>query len=145
MLSVDPARTVKTLLVQGEEEGQLVALVLRGDHQLNEIKAEKITGVASPLAMANDAEIKTALGAGTGSIGPQGLSIPVIADRSAAALRNFVAGANKDDFHTRNVNWERDARATAVEDIRDVVEGDASLLWSFVVLLVVLLLVRTAA
>lgn len=124
-LNVDAKRTVKTLIVKGSES-DLIALVLRGDHQLNTIKAEKINGVASPLTMANDAEIKTALGAGTGSIGPQGLSIPVIADRSAAALRNFIAGANKDDFHTRNLNWERDATATAIEDIRDVVEGDPS-------------------
>lgn len=124
-LDVTANRTVKTLIVKGSES-DLVALVLRGDHQLNAVKAEKIEGVASPLTMANDAEIKAALGAGTGSIGPQGLSIPVIADRSAAALRNFIAGANKDDFHTRNMNWERDATATAIEDIRDVVEGDPS-------------------
>jgi prolyl-tRNA synthetase len=76
--------------------------------------------------MANDAEIKAEIDASTGSIGPQGLSMPIIADRSAAALRNFIAGANKNDFHTRNLNWERDARATAIEDIRDVVEGDPS-------------------
>ncbi|MDA0273008.1 MAG: proline--tRNA ligase [Proteobacteria bacterium] len=124
-LDVSANRTVKTLIVKGSES-DLIALVLRGDHQLNAIKAEKIEGVASPLTMASEAEIKTALGAGTGSIGPQGLSIPVIADRSAAALRNFIAGANKDDFHTRNVNWERDASANAIEDIRNVVEGDPS-------------------
>jgi prolyl-tRNA synthetase len=124
-LDVAANRTVKTLIVKGSES-DLIALVLRGDHQLNAIKAEKIEGVASPLTMASEAEIKTALGAGTGSIGPQGLSIPVIADRSAAALRNFIAGANKDDFHTRNVNWERDASANAIEDIRNVVEGDPS-------------------
>ena len=124
-LDVAANRTVKTLIVKGSES-DLIALVLRGDHQLNTIKAEKIEGVASPLTMANDTDIKTALGAGTGSIGPQGLSIPIIADRSAAALRNFIGGANKDDFHIRNLNWERDARATAIEDIRDVVEGDPS-------------------
>ncbi len=124
-LNVAANRTVKTLIVKGSESN-LIALVLRGDHQLNAVKAEKIAGVSTPLTMANDAEIKTALGAGTGSIGPQGLSIPVIVDRSAAALRNFIAGANKDDFHTRNLNWERDVRATAIEDIRDIVEGDPS-------------------
>ncbi len=124
-LNVAANRTVKTLIVKGSESN-LIALVLRGDHQLNAVKAEKIAGVGTPLTMANDAEIKTALGAGTGSIGPQGLSIPVIVDRSAAALRNFIAGANKDDFHTQNLNWERDARATAIEDIRDIVEGDPS-------------------
>lgn len=124
-LGVTANRTVKTLIVKGSESN-LVALVLRGDHQLNTIKAEKIEGVASPLTMANEAEIKAEIGASIGSIGPQGLSIPIIADRSAAALRNFIAGANKDDFHTGNINWARDAMATAVEDIRDVVEGDPS-------------------
>ncbi len=124
-LDVTANRTVKTLIVKGSKSN-LVALVLRGDHQLNAIKAEKIESVASPLTMANDAEIKAEIDASTGSIGPQGLSMPIIADRSAAALRNFIAGANKNDFHTRNLNWERDARATAIEDIRDVVEGDPS-------------------
>jgi len=124
-LDVTANRTVKTLIVKGSESN-LVALVLRGDHQLNAIKAEKIESVASPLTMANDAEIRAEIDASTGSIGPQGLSMPIIADRSAAALRNFIAGANKNDFHTRNLNWERDARATAIEDIRDVVEGDPS-------------------
>jgi prolyl-tRNA synthetase len=124
-LDVTANRTVKTLIVKGSESN-LVALVLRGDHQLNEIKAEKIDGIASPLTMANDAEIKAEIDASTGSIGPQGLKMPIIADRSAAALRNFIAGANKNDFHTRNLNWERDAKATAIEDIRDVVEGDPS-------------------
>jgi prolyl-tRNA synthetase len=124
-LGVAANRTVKTLIVKGSESN-LVALVLRGDHQLNTIKAEKIEGVASPLTMANEVEIKSEIGASIGSIGPQGLSIPIIADRSAAALRNFIAGANKDDFHTGNLNWARDAMATAIEDIRDVVEGDPS-------------------
>jgi len=124
-LNVTANRTIKTLIVKGSES-KLVALVLRGDHQLNAIKAEKIEAVASPLTMASDAEIKAEIDVSIGSIGPQGLSMPIIADRSAAALRNFIAGANKDDFHTRNLNWERDVRATAVEDIRDVVEGDPS-------------------
>ena len=124
-LNVTANRTIKTLIVKGSES-KLVALVLRGDHQLNAIKAEKIEAVASPLTMASDAEIKAEIDVSIGSIGPQGLSMPIIADRSAAALRNFIAGANKDDFHTLNLNWERDVRATAVEDIRDVVEGDPS-------------------
>ena len=124
-LDVAANRTVKTLIVKGTESA-LVALVLRGDHQLNTIKAEKIDAVASPLVMASDADIKAALSTSVGSIGPQGLAIPVIADRSAAALRNFVAGANKVDFHVTNLNWERDASITATHDIRDVVEGDPS-------------------
>ncbi|MDC0067749.1 proline--tRNA ligase [Gammaproteobacteria bacterium] len=124
-LNVTANRTIKTLIVKGSES-KLVALVLRGDHQLNAIKAEKIEAVASPLTMASDAEIKAEIDVSIGSIGPQGLSMPIIADRSAAALLNFIAGANKEDFHTRNLNWKRDVRATAVEDIRDVVEGDPS-------------------
>ena len=124
-LDVTANRTIKTLIVKGSESN-LVALVLRGDHQLNAIKAEKIDAVAAPLTMANDTEIKAEIDASTGSIGPQGLSMPIIADRSAAALHNFIAGANKDDFHICNLNWERDVRATAIEDIRDVVEGDPS-------------------
>ena len=124
-LKIDARRTIKTLIVKGSD-ANLVALVLRGDHQLNEIKAEKVSGVASPLTMAKEAEIKMTTSAGIGSIGPQGLTIPVIVDRSAAALRNFVGGANKDNFHTRNLNWGRDAFATSIEDIRNVVEGDPS-------------------
>lgn len=125
-LSVDPTSTIKTLVVQGDEEGQLVALVLRGDHQLNGIKAEKLPGVASPLQMAEEADVRKALGAGFGSLGPVGLEIPVIVDRSAAALADFTCGANRDDFHLTGVNWERDCSAARVEDIREVVEGDPS-------------------
>ncbi|MBD3647586.1 MAG: proline--tRNA ligase, partial [Pseudomonadales bacterium] len=124
-LKVSPAQTVKTLIVKGEE-APLVALVLRGDHQLNRVKAEKIEGVASPLTFATDEEIRAALGCSAGSIGPVGIDIPVIADRSAAALANFVCGANKDDFHLTGVNWERDTTARSVEDLRDVIEGDPS-------------------
>ena len=124
-LKIDAHRTVKTLIVKGSTDN-LVALVLRGEHQLNKIKAEKLSEIASPLTMAMEREIKMATGVGIGSIGPQGLSIPVIVDRSAAALRNFLGGANKDNFHTKNLNWERDAIATSIEDIRNVVEGDPS-------------------
>lgn len=104
----------------------MVALVLRGDHQLNAIKAEKVPGVAAPLKMASDEAIKSKLGCSPGSIGPRDLPIPVIVDRSAAALKNFCAGANKDDYHLINMNWGRDAEASSVADIREVVEGDPS-------------------
>jgi prolyl-tRNA synthetase len=124
-LKVAADRTVKTLIVKGTE-AELVALVLRGDHQLNAIKAEKMPQVASPLELASEEKIKDALGCSTGSIGPQGLSMPVLVDRSAAAMKNFIAGANKNGWHTRNLNWERDATATAIYDLRDVVEGDPS-------------------
>lgn len=128
-LKVSPAQTVKTLLVQGavDEQGKhgLVALVLRGDHTLNDIKAEKLPQVAAPLTFATEDEVK-ALGLHTGSIGPQGLSIPVIVDRAASVLSDFVAGANQPDQHVTGLNWERDAQITEVADLRNVVDGDPS-------------------
>ncbi len=126
LLSIDPARTVKTLLVQGEEEGQLVALVLRGDHQLNEIKAEKLPGVGNPLQMAEEEAVRNACGAGFGSLGPVGLNLPTIVDRAAAALADFVCGANQQEKHLTGVNWERDCPLTQVADLRNVVAGDPS-------------------
>jgi len=129
-LKVDVQQTVKTLLVVGEAEesetAPIVALVLRGDHQLNEIKAEKITGVAAPLEFATDEQIKAAAGCNAGSIGPMNLNLRTIVDRSAAHLADFVCGANKDDFHLTGVNWDRDITEYSVEDIRNVVEGDPS-------------------
>ena len=129
-LNVSPQQTVKTLIVLGEvredKTQPLVALVLRGDHELNEIKAEKLTGVAAPLTLAPEARIKAELGVGIGSIGPVGLKIAVIVDHSAAHLSDFVCGANKDGFHLTGVNWERDAIAPLVADIRNVVTGDPS-------------------
>ena len=129
-LNIDAVRTVKTLLVKAEadEDGNqgLVALILRGDHTLNTIKAEKLDGVAEPLTMATEEEIEQAVGCKPGSIGPVGLPLPVIVDRSAAHLADFVCGANRDDVHLTGVNWERDVPLTRVEDIRNVVEGDPS-------------------
>ena len=129
-LSIDATRTVKTLLVKAEsdEEGNtgLIALILRGDHTLNEIKAENLEGVAEPLTMATDEEIEAAIGCKAGSIGPVNLNVPVIVDRSAAHLADFVCGANKEGYHLTGVNWERDLQLGRVEDIRNVVEGDAS-------------------
>ena len=124
-LDVPVTSTVKTLLVRGSET-ELVALVLRGDHQLNPLKAEKMPGVKAPLEMASEEVIRKSIGCSIGSIGPQGLSIPVLVDRSAAAMKNFVAGANRDDYHVKNLNWSRDAIASAVYDLRNVVEGDPS-------------------
>jgi len=130
LLGIDATRTVKTLLVKAEadEDGSsgLVALVLRGDHTLNEIKAENLAGVAEPLTMATDEEIEQAVGCKPGSIGPVNLSVPVIVDRSAAHLADFVCGANREGFHLTGVNWERDAALERVEDLRNVVEGDPS-------------------
>ncbi len=129
-LSVDARQTVKTLIVLGEvredKTQPLVALVLRGDHELNEIKAEKLTGVAAPLTLAPEARVKAELGVGVGSIGPVGLNIPMVVDHAAAHLADFVCGANKDGFHLTGVNWERDEKAPMVADIRNVVAGDPS-------------------
>ncbi len=129
-LKVEVIKTVKTLLVLGKEiEGQptpIIALVLRGDHQLNEIKAENLPEVANPLTLATDEQVLAAVGCNVGSIGPIGLDIPVIVDRSAAHLADFVCGANVDDNHFTGVNWDRDCTIYSVEDIRNVVEGDPS-------------------
>ncbi len=123
---VPASQCLKTLIVKGEEDS-LVALLLRGDHELNEIKAEKIDGVLSPLTFASDEEIFTACKCKPGSIGPIGLTIKVIADRSVALLADFVAGANVDGKHYSGVNWERDLALPAqIEDLRTVVEGDPS-------------------
>lgn len=129
-LTVSPSQTLKTLVVLAATDtgkpATLVALVLRGDHELNEIKAEKLAGVHAPLTMATEAQIQAACGCKPGSIGPVGLSIPVIVDRSAAQLADFVCGANEDGFHLTGVNWERDVSLALVEDIRNVVAGDPS-------------------
>lgn len=125
-LSIDPTATLKTLLVVGEEQDQLVALVLRGDHQLNEVKAEKLPGVLAPLQMAGEEAVEKVCGAGFGSLGPVGLDLPVFVDRSAAQLSNFVCGANRQDMHLTHVNWDRDCPGGNVVDIRNVVSGDPS-------------------
>ncbi len=116
---------VKTLIVKGSD-APLVALVLRGDHELNAIKAAKLDAVAEPLQMASDEEIRNALGCGVGSIGPANLSIPVIVDHSAAALPSFVCGANRDGFHLTGVQWGRDTKSPETADLRNVVAGDQS-------------------
>jgi prolyl-tRNA synthetase len=125
-LSIDPAASVKTLVVRGAGEDALVALVLRGDHQLNAIKAEKLPGVAAPLQMADEAEVRAACRAGFGSLGPVGLNLPLIIDRSAAQLADFACGANEDDAHLTGVNWLRDCPLGDIADLRDVVAGDPS-------------------
>ena len=124
-LKVELPRTLKTLLVKGAEGG-VVALCLRGDHQLNAVKAEKLPQIASPLTMASAEDIYAATHANAGSVGPVGLAIPLIADRSAAQLADFICGANQDDYHLTGVNWGRDLPEPLVADIRNVVEGDPS-------------------
>ena len=124
-LSVEPARTVKTLVVDAADGG-LIALVLRGDHELNALKAQKQPAVAKPLRMADPARIAAIAGCEPGSIGPVGLSMPVIVDRSAAALSDFVCGANRADAHLTGVNWGRDLPEPMIADLRNVVDGDAA-------------------
>ncbi|WP_395145356.1 proline--tRNA ligase [Moraxella atlantae] len=128
-LDIPLSQTVKTLIVEGEptEDGvpTLVALVLRGDHTLNEVKAEKLPQVKVPLTMASEAAMAAA-GLHKGYIGVFDLPMPVIVDRSAAVLSDFVSGANRAGFHATGVNWQRDAEVAAVADIRNVVEGDPS-------------------
>lgn len=124
---VEAKQTLKTLLVKGADETHpVLALVLRGDHELNDIKAEKLPQVASPLEFATADQIKHTVGCDAGSIGPIGLTIPVIVDRAAAHCSDFICGANKTGFHVSGANWERDAQPGLVADIRNVVEGDPS-------------------
>ena len=125
-LDVDPTNCVKTLIVHAAtEDPGLVALVLRGDHQLNEAKAGRLDGVRRPLEFATQATIEAALGVGIGSIGPVGLALPMVVDSSAAALPGFVCGANVDDYHYVGANWQRDVAAELrVADLRNVVPGD---------------------
>ncbi|OOS02421.1 proline--tRNA ligase [Canicola haemoglobinophilus] len=120
-------KTVKTLIVKGATEEQpLIALIIRGDHELNEVKAQKLAEVAEPLEFANEDEIKAKIGAGVGSLGPVNLPIPAIIDRSVALMNDFSTGANIDGKHYFNVNWERDVALPKVADLRNVVEGDPS-------------------
>jgi len=119
-------QSLKTLIVKGNSEEQpLVALVLRGDHSLNEVKAAKQAGVANPLEFADEETIKTITGCGTGSLGPIGLNLPVLVDRSAAAAANFVCGANRDGYHLKNANWESREKLNTV-DIRNIEADDLS-------------------
>ncbi len=124
-LKKDPQHCLKLLLVKGKEH-PLIGLILRGDHELNATKAEKLAEVASPLKLAEEAEIETLTGTAIGYIGPIGLSIPLIVDRSAALVADFVCGANEVDFHFINVNWERDCPLPQVADLRQVQVGDLS-------------------
>lgn len=122
-LKIDSKQCLKTLIVKSEDDG-LIALVLRGDHELNVIKAEKLGGIMSPLTFADDNEIKPTIGCGVGSIGPVNLSIPVYVDHSAAVVADFVCGANEDGKHLTGVNWGRDLPLAETVDIRNVCEGD---------------------
>ncbi|WP_111657070.1 proline--tRNA ligase [Isoalcanivorax indicus] len=121
-------KTVKTLIVQASDSagGGLIALLVRGDHELNDIKAEKLPQVAAPLRFATDEEIRAAIGAGPGSLGPVKLPIPCIIDRSVALMSDFGAGANEDGKHYFGINWERDLPLPEIADLRNAVDGDPS-------------------
>ena len=125
LLGVTAAQCVKTLLVDGADGG-LVALVIRGDHELNAVKSQKLDGVASPLKMAGADRIRTAVGAEPGFIGPVGFKGKIYVDHAAAKLADFVCGANEKDMHYRGVNWGRDLPDQPSVDIRNVQEGDPS-------------------
>ncbi len=122
-LNVETAQCLKTLIVKSKDEG-LIALVLRGDHELNVVKADKLGDVMSPLTFADEKEIKSAIGCGVGSLGPVGLSIPVYVDHSAGNVSDFVCGANEEGKHITGVNWESDLPLPVTVDIRNVCEGD---------------------
>ena len=131
LLQTQTSRIVKTLLVRGEDEqgeanGELIALLLRGDQELNETKAQKISGVLSPLTFATDQEVKDIIGCDPGAIGPVKLNIRTIADLSVVTMKNFVCGANLNNHHLRNANWEQDCHFHESADIRKALSGDRS-------------------
>ena len=126
-LKVTPNQVLKTIMVKGaDEETPVVAVCLRGDHVLNELKVEKHPQIAAPLELADESTIIKAAGCKAGSVGPINLNVPVIVDRDAAVLADFVCGANEDGFHFTGVNWGRDVTCQEVFDCRNIVEGDTS-------------------
>ena len=124
-LGVAPAQCLKTLLVDGAD-GDVIAIVVRGDHEMNAVKTQKLPGVASPLRMASAERVRAATGCEPGSIGPVGLPLKIYADHAAAATADFVCGANEQDVHLTNVNWGRDLTEPLPVDVRNVVAGDPS-------------------
>ena len=124
--SISSSQCVKTLIVKGSREGQWLALLVRGDHRLNAVKAARHEDVASPLEFADEQTVKRLTGCSPGFLGPVGLKIPVIADYAVAALSDFVCGANREQLHYRGVNWERDADLPPLADLRSIQSGDPS-------------------
>jgi len=121
-------KTVKTLIVEASDcvESDYIALIIRGDHTLNEVKAENLSEVATPLSFASEEQIKQIMKAGPGSLGPVNAPIPCIVDRTVAMMSDFYAGANIDHKHYKGINWQRDAHYLKSEDLREIVEGDPS-------------------
>jgi prolyl-tRNA synthetase len=126
LLKRDPKESIKTLILAGEEEGTVVTLLMQGNDQLNELKAEKLAGVASPLTYATDEQLLEAAGCNAGSIGPVGLNTIIYADHATRNMSDFVCGANQDEKHFTGVNWGRDLPEAIFVDLRNVVEGDPS-------------------
>lgn len=127
-LGTEASQSVKTLIVKASDsiEADLVALVLRGDHQLNAIKAEKHEWIANPLTMANEDEVEKLVGCGFGTLGPINIPMPVLVDRSAAVCSDFICGANETNTHYKGANWQRDAGEITIADLRNVCPGDPS-------------------
>lgn len=121
-LAIPASRTLKTLIVKGNNG--LVALVIRGDHELNAVKAEALDNVSTPISFANSRDILDVIGTHTGSIGPVGLNIPIVIDHSVAVMSDFVCGANQKDKHLKGVNWERDLPMAQTADLRQAQDGD---------------------
>ena len=124
-MNIPAEQSIKTLLAN-DEAGHLVALVVRGDHRLNAVKATKLPGMASPLQLAEPDQVRQKLGAGFGSLGPVGAPVRVVVDHTAAQMPSFVCGANEDGFHVKGATWSRDVPNAEFADIREIVSGDAS-------------------
>ena len=124
-MNIPADQSIKTLLAQ-DAAGELVALVVRGDHRLNGVKASKLPGMSSPLVLAEPDEVKRCLGASFGSLGPVGVAIRVIVDHTAAAMPSFVCGANEDGYHVKGATWSRNVPNAELADIREIVSGDES-------------------
>jgi prolyl-tRNA synthetase len=128
-IGAEAPQTLKALIVSAEnEEGeaQLYGLMVRGDHELNEVKAQHALGLSSEISFATEAQIKATLNCSPGSLGPVGINLPMVVDHAAAQLSDFTCGANRDGYHLTGVNWTRDCGEFTVADIRNVVAGDAS-------------------
>lgn len=126
-LQLKKKKIIKTILVQGASKEQpIIALVIRGDHQINELKSEKLALVATPFTLASNEQIKQHVSCNAGSIGPINLNLPIIVDRTAAYCTDFVCGANENNFHFAGANWANDDKQITIADIRNVVKGDPS-------------------
>ena len=128
-VGTEPEKTLKALIVSAQTDDggtQLYGLMVRGDHELNEVKAQHALGLQTEITFATEAQIKAAIACSPGSLGPVSLPLPMVVDHSAALLNDFTCGANRDGYHLTNVNWARDCGEYSIADIRNVVAGDPS-------------------